>query len=97
MSWPLTIAVDPRLSDESCRFAGRKEEAGDDKIKQEIVELEREVGKVISRLDRKTLDRLFADDFVLVTAHSEMPTKAQVLESLKCRWGGRVNENFCIP
>jgi hypothetical protein len=69
------LSVDPAQK-------GAKPMTDDQFVKQELLGLEQEVGRAISRLDRSALDRLLADEFVGITTQAQVLTKAQILASL---------------
>lgn len=57
--------------------------ARDKSIGEQFIKLDQEIATAVSRADTATLDRLLADDFIIIHTHSTSDRKAAFLNLLK--------------
>ena len=80
MKYILTISVVVFLSSSQALSQISKPMVGDDPVVQDLLRLEREKDKAHQEGDTSALARIYADDYVAVTANGGNTSKKEVLE-----------------
>jgi len=82
MNWPrLYVAVTVAFL--SCTFVEANQEPTDKQGEQEVRQMIEKYRTALLKRDASTLEKIWADDYVFVTAAGDVLTKAQRLENIK--------------
>jgi Domain of unknown function (DUF4440) len=76
----LVIAASPLLLGQA---TGKKESGKEERIKEELMQLERDIGKANVNRDHAFFERVEADEFIFTDSGGGMTTKKEDVESVK--------------